>query len=91
MTQTEPRKCSGNTERLFMCLLVICGASQVALQVKNTPAIVGEVRDPSSVPESGDPLEEGMANPLQYSCLENPMDRGAWCATSIGSHRVEHK
>ena len=72
MTQTEPRKCSGNTERLFMCLLVICGASQVALQVKNTPAIVGEVRDPSSVPGSGDPLEEGMANPLQYSYLENP-------------------
>ena len=88
MTQTEPRKCSGNTEHLFMCLLVICGASQVVLQVKN---IVGEVRDPSSVPGSGDPLEEGMVNPLQYFCLENPMDRGAWHATSIGSHRVEHK
>ena len=32
-----------------------------------------------------DPLEEGMGNPFQYSCLENPMDRGAWQATD---HRV---
>ena len=31
-----------------------------------------------------DPLEEGMGNPLQYSCLENPMDRGAWQATVHG-------
>ena len=31
-------------------------------------------------PGQEDPLEEGMANPLQYSCLENPMDRGAWRA-----------
>ena len=32
--------------------------------------------------------EEGNGNPLQYSCLENPMDRGAWKATVHGSHRV---
>ena len=31
-----------------------------------------------------DPLEEGMATPPQYSCLENPMDRGAWCAAVHG-------
>ena len=36
-----------------------------------------------------DPLEEGMATPLQYSCLENPMDRGAWLATySPWGHKV---
>ena len=34
-------------------------------------------------PGQEDPLEEGMANPLQYSCLENPMDRGAWWATVL--------
>ena len=34
--------------------------------------------DPSSVPELGRSAREGNGNPLQYSCLENPMDRGAW-------------
>ena len=60
-------------------------ASQVALVVKNTPPSVGDLRDVDSIPGS-DPLEEGMGrspggghdNPLQYSCLENSMDRGAW-------------
>ena len=33
---------------------------------------------------------EGNGNPVQYSCLENPMDRGAWQATVIGSQRVRH-
>ena len=37
-----------------------------------------------------DSLEEGTGNPLQYSCLENPMDRGAWWLRSIGSQRVRH-
>ena len=36
--------------------------------------------DPGSIPESGKPPEEGNGNPLQYSCLENPMDGGAWRA-----------
>ena len=49
--------------------------------VKNPPAVAGDV-----VPSLGreDPLEGEMANPLQYSCLENPMDRGAWWATAHG-------
>ena len=34
-----------------------------------------------------DPLEKGMATPLQYSCLENPMDRGAWRAAFRGGHK----
>ena len=37
-----------------------------------------------------DSLEEGTGEPLQYSCLENPMDRGAWWLWSIGSQRVRH-
>ena len=46
--------------------------------VKNTPAIAGEVRDTGSIPGSGRSPGGGHGNPLQYSCLENPMDRGAW-------------
>ena len=40
--------------------------------------------DPGSIPGSGRSLGEGNGNPLQYSCLENPMDRGAWWATVHG-------
>ena len=52
--------------------------SQVALVVTNPPASVGDIRDAASVPGSGGSPGEGHGNPLQYSCLENPMDRGAW-------------
>ena len=54
------------------------GASQVALVVKNPPANVGDVTDSGSIPGSGRSSGEGHGNTLQYSCLENPMDRGAW-------------
>ena len=40
--------------------------------------------DPDSIPESGSSPEEGNGTPLQYSCLENPMDGGAWRATVHG-------
>ena len=46
--------------------------------------------DPSSIPGSGRSPGEGNGNPLQYSCLENPMDRGAWRATVHGVARVGH-
>ena len=50
--------------------------------VKNPPAKAGDtLRDAGSVPGSGRSPEGGHGNPLQYSCLENPMDRGAWQAT----------
>ena len=42
------------------------------------------VGDPGSIPESGRSPGEGNGNPLQYSSLENPMDRGAWCTTVHG-------
>ena len=53
-------------------------ASQVALVVKNLPANAGDVRDVGSIPRSGRFPGVGNGSPLQYSCLENPMDRGAW-------------
>ena len=56
-------------------------ASQVALVVKNLPANSGDIRDVSLIPRSGRSSGGGQGNPLQYSCLENPMDRGAWQAT----------
>ena len=58
---------------------------QVALVVKNPPANAGDLRDEDSIPGLGRSPGEGNSNPLQYSCLENPMDRGAWGAPV---HRV---
>ena len=60
-------------------------ASQVALVVKNLPANAGNIRDLGSIPGLGRSPGGGHGNPLQYSCLENLMDRGAWQATV---HRV---
>ena len=51
------------------------------LLVKNPPANAGDVRDEGSIPGSGRSAGGGTGNPLQDSCLENPMDRGAWQAT----------
>ena len=55
-------------------------ASQVALVVKNLPASAGNMRDTGSVPGLGRSPAGGHDNPLQYSCLKNPMHRGAWRA-----------
>ena len=57
----------------------------MALVVKNSPANAGDIRDEGLIPGSGRSPGGGHSNPLQYSCLENPMDRGAWQATV---HRV---
>ena len=46
--------------------------------VKNPPAIAGDIRDMGLIPRSGRSPGGRHGNPLQYSCLENPMDRGAW-------------
>ena len=56
-------------------------ASQVELVGKNPSASVADVRDVGSIPGSGRSPGEGHVNPLQYSCLENPIDREAWWAT----------
>ena len=52
----------------------------VAQVVKNLPANAGDARDMGLIPELGRYPEEGNGNPLQYSSLVNPMDRGAWWA-----------
>jgi len=52
-------------------------ASQVALVVKNPPADAGDVREAGLIPGWGRSPGEGHGNPLQYPCLENPMDRAA--------------
>ena len=54
----------------------------------NPPSNTGDVRDAGLIPGSRRSPGEGNGNPLQYSCLENPMDRGAWWTT--GSHRGGH-
>ena len=60
-------------------------ASQLVLVLKNPPASAGDIKDMGVILGLGRSLGGGHGNPLQYSCLENPMDRGAWWATI---HRV---
>ena len=59
-------------------------ASQAVPVVKNPPVNAGDIRDEGSIPGSGRFPGGGHGNPLQYSFLENPMDRGAWRATHHG-------
>ena len=59
------------------------GASLIALVVKSPPANAGDLRDPGSIPGLGRAPGGEHGNPLQHSCLENPIDRRAW-----GVHRI---
>ena len=60
--------------------------------VKNLPANAGDIRDVGSIPGLGRSPGGGHGNPLQYSCLRNPMDRRAWQAIqSTGLQRVGNK
>ena len=60
----------------------------MTLVVKNLPANARDVRDTGSIPGSGRSPGGGHGDPLQYFCLENPMDRGAWCAIVHGVTKV---
>ena len=71
--------------RFCQFLMDFTGASQMELVVKKLPAHAGDIRDVGSIPGSGRSCGGGQGNSLQYFCLENPMDRGAWWATV---HRV---
>ena len=64
-----------------------------ALVVKNPPANAGEIRDVGLIPALGRSPGGGHGSPLQYSCLENPMDRGAWRATvpRVGKNQTRLK
>ena len=72
---------------LYTASLIVClvQASQVVLVVKNSPGNAGDIRVAGSIPGLGRHPGWGHANPLQYSCLENSMDRRAWQTTV---HRV---
>ena len=59
-------------------------ASQVVLVVKNAPGNVGDIRDSGLIPGWGRAPGGGHGNPLQYFCLENHLDRGAWWAVVLG-------
>ena len=71
---------------MFLFILFLSGhamwhrASQVALEVKNPPANVGDKRDMGLIPGLGRSPDEGNGNTLQYFYLETPTDRGAWRA-----------
>ena len=70
-----------------MVLLYLIGfreASQVVVVVKNLPANAGDTRNMDLIPGLGRSLGVGNGNLLQYSCLENSMDRGAWWAIVHG-------
>ena len=57
--------------------------------VKNSPANSGDIKDKGSIPGSGRSSGGGHGNPLQSSCLQNPMDTGAWWATVHGSQELD--
>ena len=61
---------------------LVSASAQGGTVVKNLHASAGDTRDMGSIPGSGRSSEGGNGNPLQYSCLEKPMDRGAWWATA---------
>ena len=59
-----------------VCVCVCVCVFQVALVIKNPPFNAGDAKDPGLIPGSGRSPGGGRGNLLQYSCLENPMDRG---------------
>ena len=71
-------------------LLHLSGHPESFLVVKSSPANAGDLRDAGPIPGSGRSPGGGHGNPLQYSRLENPIYRGAWWATVLGSLRVGH-
>ena len=78
------RELYGCAEHNSRTAVILYQASQVALGVKNPPANAGDIRDVSSIPGLGRSPGGGRGNPLQCSCLENPMARGAWWAAVRG-------
>ena len=73
-----------NCRVLVLTICVFTVGLPGGLVVKNLSPNARDVRETSSIPGSGRSPEEGHGTPLQYSCLEDPMDRGAWRATVHG-------
>ena len=75
----------------FCLVNLLVRAFQVVRVVNNLPASARDLRTMGSIPGSGRSPGEGHGYSFQYSCLENPMDRGAWRAIqSMWSQRVRH-
>ena len=81
----SPRVAESDTTERFHSLSI----SQLALVGKNLPANVRNTRDAGLITELGSPPGEGNGNPLQYFCLGNPLDRGAWWATVLGATKSQ--
>ena len=75
---------------LLMCVSVFYHHHTTSLVAQMVKPSAYNAGDPGSVPGSGRSAGEGNGNPLQYSCLENPMDRGTSSLQSMGSQRVGH-
>ena len=73
----------------YILSYLIIIASQVALLVKDLPANAGDAKDAGSISGSGRSPEVGNGNPLQYPCLDNPMDRGSWWAIVHGRKELD--
>ena len=83
--------CQKTSNSFPLCLgkKQISWACQESVVVKNLPANAGDIRDTGWMPESGRSPGEGNDNPHQYSCWENPLQRGIRWVT-MGSQRVRH-
>ena len=77
-----PGSNAGEASRAFSCSLFLSWPAHPQA-LKNLPANAEDKRDVGSIPGLGRSPEGGYDNPLQYSCLQNPMDRGAWWATAL--------
>ena len=66
---------------MFEIYQISSGGFPGGSEVKNPPANAGDAEDVGSIPRLGRSTGGGNGNPLQYSCLKNPMNRGAWRAT----------
>ena len=95
LSQYEPNVCckaeaTVTPQHKGMIYISLEGASQVIQLVKNLPANAGDSRDGGLILGLGKSPGVGNGNPCQYSCLENPINRGAWWATVHGVARAEH-
>ena len=74
----------GKSKLVLMTIILPSQASQVVLVGEDTPASTGDIRDVTWIPDLEKPPGGRYGNPLQYSCLEKPMDRGVWRAAVHG-------
>ena len=77
-----------NYENIYRDVYICRQAFQVALVIKDPPVNAGDIRDVDLIPGLGRSPGGGHGNPLQYSCLENPMDRGIWQVHGVTKSQI---